>query len=176
MSVRSLFITCYLLAGCGAISEPVDPPDEVAPDAGTPIEPDAATPDEIPLAPLDNDSEQAPAIDQFLSPTGERALVYADQVSAPGGDLADFVAFRLPAASNPQQRVTITLACTFLGEPVVNPRAEVFAAGVQNLRTIACNEGPVFVTVDNTKAQLVRFDVANETPVHVAYELRIEAF
>jgi len=178
MSRLSLVVSCLFAAGCGAVADPVDQPGELGPDAGA-IEIDAPTtppPDDIPLAPFDNDSAQAPAVDQFLSPTGERALVYGDQISAPDGDLADFMAFRLPSGSNSQQRVTVTLTCTILGELAVIPRAEVFAGGVQNPRTIACNEGPVFVTIDTTKSQLVRVDVASETPVHLDYELRVDAF
>ncbi len=53
------------------------------------------------IAPFDNDSAANPAVDEFLSITNTREIVYTDQISAEDGDDEDFVQF-VPEQQQPQ--------------------------------------------------------------------------
>ena len=116
------------------------------------------------IAPFDNDSAANPAVDEFLSITNTREIVYTDQISAEDGDNEDFVQFELPNNSNPNQRIEIEIDCDVFGDE--NDFARVELLNVDGNDTpringgpIDCNEGPFQVTVRNDQVQLARIHV-----------------
>jgi hypothetical protein len=116
------------------------------------------------IAPFDNDSAANPAVDEFLSITNTREIVYTDQISAEDGDNEDFVQFELPNNSNPNQRIEIGIDCDVFGDETVFARVELLNvdgndATRVNGGPIDCNEGPFQVTVRNDQVQLARIHV-----------------
>jgi len=116
------------------------------------------------IAPFDNDSAANPAVDEFLSITNTREIVYTDQISAEDGDNEDFVQFELPNNSNPNQRIEIEIDCDVFGDENVFARVELLNVdGNDTTRInggpIDCNEGPFQVTVRNDQVQLARIYV-----------------
>lgn len=117
-----------------------------------------------PIAPLDNDSAANPAVDEFLSITGTREIVYTDQISAEAGDTEDFVQFELPNNSNPNQNIDVAIECDVFGDEEVFARVELL--NVDGNETTAatggpidCNEDFVQMTVRNDQVQLARIHV-----------------
>jgi hypothetical protein len=116
------------------------------------------------IAPFDNDSAADPAVDQFLSITNVREIVYTDQISAEDGDNQDFVQFELPNASNPNQNMGIQIDCDVFGDEDVFARVELLNVdGSDTTRInggpIDCNKGEFGVTVRNDQVQLARIHV-----------------
>ena len=116
------------------------------------------------VAPFDNDSAADPALDEFLSITGTRELVYTDQISAEEGDSQDFIVFELPNNSNPIQRIEIEIDCDVFGDQDVFARVELFNVDGNDATRITgdpvdCNEGVFQVTVRNDQVQLARIHV-----------------
>jgi hypothetical protein len=116
------------------------------------------------IAPFDNDSAANPAVDEFLSITNTREIVYTDQISAEDGDNEDFVQFKLPNNSNPNQRIDVEIDCDVFGDQTVFARVELLNVdGNDTTRInggpIDCNEGPFQVTVRNDQVQLARIHV-----------------
>jgi hypothetical protein len=116
------------------------------------------------IAPFDNDSAADPAVDEFLSITGTRELVYTDQISAEEGDTQDFVLFELPNNSNPNQRIEIEIDCDVYGDQDVFARVELLNVDGNDTTRINggpfdCNEGVFQVTVRNDQLQLARIHV-----------------
>jgi len=116
------------------------------------------------IAPFDNDSAANPAVDEFLSITNTREIVYTDQISAEEGDNEDFVQFELPNNSNPNQRIEIEIDCDVFGDETVFARVELLNVDGNdatriNGGPIDCNEGPFQVTVRNDQVQLARIHV-----------------
>lgn len=116
------------------------------------------------IAPFDNDSAANPAVDEFLSITNTREIVYTDQISAEDGDNEDFVQFELPNNSNPNQNMGIQIDCDVFGDEEVFARVELLNVdGNDTTRInggpIDCNEGEFRVTVRNDQVQLARIHV-----------------
>jgi hypothetical protein len=135
------------------------------------------------IAPFDNDSAANPAMDEFLSITGDRELVYSDLISAEDGDTEDFVQFTLPNNSNPNQRIDVAIECNVEGDTEVFARVEILNVGNGELTKatggpIDCNDGFVPVTVRNDRDQAVRIYVAGEpdTQTLIEYVLTVAAF
>jgi hypothetical protein len=164
------------------------PIDEQPPMDGAPPVDEAPPPvDEAPdlsafIAPFDNDSLQNPAVSEFMSPTGNRELVYFDQVSALEGDGDDWIEFELPNNSNSAQRIRVELRCEFSGQASQNAQVRVtlWEDGEEDLTLRAlCNDGLRELTVDNTKVQTARISFSVppvDAQVLVDYELRILGF
>jgi hypothetical protein len=113
------------------------------------------------IAPFDNDSAANPAVDEFLSITNTREIVYTDQISAENGDNEDFVQFELPNNSNPNQNIGIEIDCDVFGDQEVFARVDLFNLdGNDETRVsggpIDCNEGEFRVTIRNDQVQLAR--------------------
>lgn len=187
----AVFATIALsLVACGAVTDAELPPIDETPVDETPIDetPIDETPvdeepvdeepiDEVAVAPFDNDSLQQPAQDVFLSITGTRSLLHTDEISAPSGDGDDWVAFRLPPSSNPQQRIYLTLDCALTGAPDAIVRATIWTDGAATTRSVACNAGEAPITVDNRLPHAVRVHVVSApTAVHVDYTLTVRGF
>ena len=116
------------------------------------------------IAPFDNDSAANPAVDEFLSITNTREIVYTDQISAEDGDNEDFVQFELPNNSNPNQRIEVEIDCDVFGDETVFARVELLNVDGNDTTRITggpidCNEGPFQVTVRNDQVQLARIHV-----------------
>jgi len=116
------------------------------------------------IAPFDNDSAADPAVDEFLSITGTRDIVYTDQISAEEGDTQDFVQFKLPNNSNPNQRIAMSIDCDVFGDEEVFARIELFNVDNDGATRIGgepvdCNSGELQVTVRNDQVQLARIFV-----------------
>lgn len=136
-----------------------------------------------PIAPLDNDSAANPAVDEFLSITGTREIVYTDQISAEAGDTEDFVQFELPNNSNPNQSIEVAIECDVFGDEEVFARVELL--NVDGNETTAATGGPIdcdedFVqmTVRNDQVQLARIHVQGvpEAQTLIEYTLIVAPF
>jgi uncharacterized protein YgiM (DUF1202 family) len=64
-----------------------------------------------PIAPLDGDSINNPALFVNFRPTGERQLNYSNDISQPEGDIEDWVKFNTIASQSPTTYVWITVEC-----------------------------------------------------------------
>jgi hypothetical protein len=135
------------------------------------------------IAPFDNDSAAKPAVDEFLSITNTREIVYTDQISAEDGDNEDFVQFELPNASNPNQNMGIQIDCEVFGDEEVFARVELLNVdGNDTTRInggpIDCNEGEFRVTVRNDQVQLARIHVQGvpEEQTLIEYTLVVAPF
>ena len=130
------------------------------------------------IAPFDNDSAANPAVDEFLSITNTREIVYTDQISAEDGDNEDFVQFELPNASNPNQNMGISIDCDVFGDENVFARVELLNVDGNdatriNGGPIDCNEGEFRVTVRNDQVQLARIYVQGVPEVQTLIEYTI---
>lgn len=184
LRVMGLGLVAVMGAACGdagldpdeLIDDPiVDPPVDESPILEDPV-------DEL-VAPFDNDSAADPAVDEFLSITGQRELAYTDQISAEDGDPADYVQFELPNNSNTNQRVTVSLDCDIYGDETVTARVELSNVDRDGSTRITgppidCNEGEFFVTVQNDQVQSARIYIqgAPDAQTLVEYTFIVEAF
>ena len=130
------------------------------------------------IAPFDNDSAANPAVDEFLSITNTREIIYTDQISAEDGDNEDFVQFELPNASNPNQNMGISIDCDVFGDENVTARVELLNVDGNdatriNGGPIDCNEGEFRVTVRNDQVQLARIHVQGTPEVQTLIEYTI---
>ena len=130
------------------------------------------------IAPFDNDSAANPAVDEFLSITNTREIVYTDQISAEDGDNEDFVQFELPNASNPNQNMGISIDCDVFGDENVFARVELLNVDGNdatriNGGPIDCNEGEFRVTVRNDQVQRARIHVQGVPEVQTLIECTI---
>ncbi len=135
------------------------------------------------IAPFDNDSAANPAVDAFLSITGNREIVYTDQISSEDGDNEDFVQFELPNNSNPNQRIEVAIDCDVYGDEDVFARVELLNVDGNDATRITgppidCNEGVSFVTVQNDQVQLARIYVQGvpQEQTLVEYTILVAAF
>ena len=135
------------------------------------------------IAPFDNDSAANPAVDEFLSITNTREIVYTDQISAEDGDNEDFIQFELPNNSNPNQRITVSIDCDVYGDENVFARVELLNVSGNDATRITgppidCNEGEFFVTIRNDQVQLARVYVQGvpEVQTMVEYTLVVAPF
>ena len=151
------------------------PVEEPPPEAPPPAEPPPPTGPAV--APFDNDSPQAPAVEVFLRPTGDRAFAYADAISWPAGDETDFVGFTLPNDSNPTQNLRVSLDCTIDGPADTIVRATLWEDGVRTTRSVTCGDVDEALTVNNTREQVLEIHFVTRTaPVHVAFRLDVRGF
>ena len=110
---------------------------------GTPINtPLPPTPTVVP-APTDNDSAQAPAINIVFSATGIRSIQYASDVSAPGGDLDDWLAFT-PFTS------VVQIDITCMGNGILSTEILQNNQVLPNPGTLVCGGSQVIATIAGT--------------------------
>jgi len=135
------------------------------------------------IAPFDNDSADNPSMDEFLSVTGDRELVYSDLISAEEGDREDFVQFELPNNSNPNQNIRVAIDCIVEGDTEVFARVEILNVGNNDTTAatggpIDCNDGFSNITVRNDRVQAVRIYVQGvpETQTLIEYTLTVDPF
>jgi len=135
------------------------------------------------IAPFDNDSADNPAMDEFLSITNDRELVYSDLISAEDGDREDFVQFELPNNSNPNQRIDVGIDCNIEGDADVFARVEILDVGNGESKAVTggpidCNGGFIPVTVRNDRVQAVRIYVQGvpKTQTLIEYTLTVAPF
>ncbi|NOQ84068.1 MAG: hypothetical protein GQ551_08665 [Myxococcales bacterium] len=135
------------------------------------------------IAPFDNDSAANPAVDEFLSITNTREIVYTDQISAEDGDNEDFIQFELPNNSNPVQRITVSIDCDVYGDENVFARVELLNVNGNDATRITgppidCNEGEFFVSIRNDQVQLARVYVQGvpEEQTMIEYTLVVAPF
>ena len=127
------------------------------------------------IAPFDNDSAANPAVDEFLSITNTREIVYTDQISSEDGDNEDFVQFELPNNSTPKQTIAIAIDCDVFGDEEVFARVDLFNVdGNDETRIngvpIDCNAGELRVTVRNDQVQMARVRVQGVPQVQTLIE------
>ncbi len=163
----SLMLLSVLAVACGdaAQLEAVDPVDPgtggqngAGGAGGEPVE------EEDRVAPFDNDSADNPSVDEFLSITGTREIIFSEVISSEAGDNEDFVQFELPNNSNPNQNMGIQIDCDVFGDQDVTGRVELMNVdGNDETRInggpIDCNEGEFRVTVRNDQVQRARIYV-----------------
>ncbi|MFW2387917.1 MAG: hypothetical protein ACN4G0_06255 [Polyangiales bacterium] len=179
LNILGLTLLSILAIACGEAGiAPLDPgPPGLGGEGGT-----GGDPLDL-IAPLDNDSAANPAMDEFLSITGDRELVYSDLISSEDGDTEDFVQFTLPNNSNPNQRIDVAIECNVEGDTEVFARVEILNVGNGELTKatggpIDCNDGFIPVTVRNDRDQAVRIYVAGEpdTQTLIEYVLTVAPF
>jgi len=150
---------------------------------GAPIEPvDPIDPLDL-IAPFDNDSAANPSMDEFLSITGDRELVYSDLISAEEGDREDFVQFELPNNDPSLQRIQVGIDCIVEGDTEVSARVEILNVGNGESEAatggpIDCNDGFSNITIRNDRVQAVRIYVQGvpETQTLIEYTLTVDPF
>jgi len=138
------------------------------------IDPD----EELPLAPFDNDSLQAPAESHFLSPT-RKGFTFTNDVSSELGDAADFVEFEVPNNSNSVQRIhSIALDCDFVGDTSAIAHVRIYEDGEPTNEVVRCNEGEDnTVNVDNTRVQTAVVEFSSVAiPTYMSYTLTVQAY
>jgi uncharacterized protein YgiM (DUF1202 family) len=91
----------------GATATPTTQADPPTP-TYTPTATQAAGP---PLAPFDGDSLTNPALFVNFRPTGDRQLVYNNDISSPEGDIDDWVKFNTVASQSNTTNVWLTVTC-----------------------------------------------------------------
>ncbi len=135
------------------------------------------------IAPFDNDSADNPSMDEFLSITGDRELVYSDLISAEEGDREDFVQFELPTNSNTNQNIRVAIDCIVEGDTEVSARVEILNVGngesdAATGGPIDCNDGFSNITIRNDRVQAVRIYVQGvpETQTLIEYTLTVNPF
>lgn len=87
------------------------PPTSTPTSQATPTSTYTPTPDGPPIAPFDGDSIQNPAVFVNFRPTGDRVLIYSNDISQPEGDFEDWVAFNTVASQSPTTRIWISVEC-----------------------------------------------------------------
>lgn len=167
---------------CGVVEDDIDDIDEIDDlgddDAGdTGVDAGDLT-GAIQVAPLDNDSLQSPAEEHFLSITGERELIYTDEISTPEGDAEDFIEFELPNSTNPSQVIHVTLDCAVTGDADAVARVDILEDGsFGGTLSVFCNNGERSLTVDNTAIQTARISISSAAEAtHVDYTLAVVGF
>jgi hypothetical protein len=135
------------------------------------------SPPAVTIAQFDNDSLQNPAISQFLSPTGVRNYMHANDVSYPDGDQDDWVQFEFPNNDNPLQPAYVTLECALIGDQDSQLRATLYEDGNATTQITICGQGEKQFTVDNTKVQQLRvhFGITGD-PVYAGYSLMVVGY
>jgi len=136
------------------------------------------------IAPFDNDSAANPSMDEFLSITGDRELVYSDLISAEEGDREDFVQFELPSNDNEDQNIRVAIDCIVEGDTEVFARVEILNVDTNDDTTAAtggpidCNDGFSNITIRNDEVQAVRIYVQGvpETQTLIEYTLTVDPF
>jgi hypothetical protein len=131
----------------------------------------------VPEAPFDNDSLQNPAQSVFLSITGTRNFSHSSDVSYPGGDQDDWVAFEFPNNSNPNQNVWITLTCQIQGPAGAQLRATVYENGSATTKIAICNTDEQQLTIDNTRKQQLRIHWGiTQDGIYATYTVTVVGF
>lgn len=128
---------------------------------------DVDAPQENPqIALQDGDTRDAPLVYEHLTPGGVGALQVSGNVSAPEGDVEDWVAF-----SSDKTGVTIQIAC----EPDLL-LVELWQGGtVQEALSISCGDGRFLKIVPDVIYSLRLTNPENGTPQFVRYVVKIEA-
>lgn len=175
LGLLSVFAVACGDAGAGFEEEDFNVDDPFVEDVNELDEEEVIEDEEELIAPFDNDSAANPAVDEFLSITGTREIVYTDQISAEDGDNEDFVQFELPNNSNPNQRIEIDIDCDVYGDETVFARVELLNVDGNDTTRINggpfdCNEGPFPVTVRNDQVQLARIHVQGVPQVQTLIE------
>jgi uncharacterized protein YraI len=113
---------------------------------GTPVDtPLPPTPTVVP-APMDNDSADNPIASVTFSQTGTRTLIYNGDVSAPDGDMEDWIAF-VPYGDV----VFAGIDCSGNG----SPRVEIVVGGVVSNQSIVCNDSTKTIAVQKGARVLI---------------------
>ena len=108
---------------------------------------------------LDNDSQDAPLVNVKFDPAGTKALIYNGDVSAPEGDMEDWIAF-MPYAEN----IFISLACKGNG-PLI---AEVLENALPLNTVIECGDEMKQIHVQAASEYLIHLQ-ANQSSSGVQY-------
>ena len=106
--------------------------------AGMPSGPPATPTPTIGPAFADGDSQATPAIQVTFSATGTHQFTYSSQVSAPDGDLEDWVEFTPYTASGTNARLSFRLTCT--GNDTVMVELWQGGTALSGWGTLACGD------------------------------------
>jgi uncharacterized protein YraI len=120
-------------------------------------------------APADGDSLSSPAVDVVFSPTGSGSMIYTNEVSAPDGDAADWIAFT-PYESS----VIMRLSCS--GDGQLSTKLLRQGQPVQSWGGLGCGKSIQPSLAAGEPYVLVLSPAAQEgVSVYVRYVLTIEA-
>jgi hypothetical protein len=106
----------------------------------------------------DGDSSSNPAIQVAFSSTGKHQFVYSSQVSAPEGDLEDWVEFTPYTTGGTNSRLTFGLACTGNGTLTV----ELWQGGslLSGWGSLACGDAGKSILLPADQEYLIRLALA----------------
>ena len=147
-----------------------DPP----PPTNTPTHTPPAGP---PIAPLDGDSIQNPALFVNFRPTGDRVLVYSNDISQPEGDIEDWVAFNTIASQSPNTRIWITVECDGYNQDSEDRVRVTLWDGFEELLSMRASCGDVRrqLTVEPNHDYKARIHFQAGGPYYVQYTLTIDS-
>lgn len=125
-------------------------------------------------APQDGDSAQSPAAQVAFSPGGARQFSFTGQVSAPEGDLEDWVAFTPYGAPGTQVNMRFSLECTGRGELTVELSKD--SQPVKVSPDLACGAQEQALSLAAGQVYQLRFQVAGSpvTLQSVGYIITIQ--
>lgn len=116
----------------------------------------------------DSDSPSAPGVRVSFSAVGTRQIVYTSQVSAPEGDLEDWIEFTPYAVSGGQARVSFSLSCS--GNATLTVELWQASTLLEGWGSLTCGESGVIVSLPASLPVQVRL-----TP-SAGDELRLVAY
>jgi uncharacterized protein YraI len=131
------------------------------------------TPTIIAPAALDGDSAEQPGTTQVISPLGIQGFSYTSDLSAPDGDLLDWIAFR-PYAPNPGAQVSITASLTCVGNGSL--QVQIWQAGqpLPDWGSLACGDSSSVINLTGGADYLLRLGVPEGTGLrYVLYTLTL---
>jgi uncharacterized protein YraI len=130
-----------------------------------------------PIAPLDGDSIQNPALFVNFRPTGDRVLVYSNDISQPEGDIEDWVAFNTIASQSPNTRIWITVECNGYDQASEDRLRVTLWDGFEELLSMRASCGDVRrqLTVEPNHDYKARIHFQAGGPYYVQYTLTIDS-
>lgn len=129
-----------------------------------------------PIAPLDGDSIQNPALFVNFRPTGDRVLIYNNDISQPEGDIEDWVAFNTIASQSPNTRIWITVECNGYDQASEDRLRVTLWDGFEELLSMRASCGDVRrqLTVEPNHDYTARIHFQAGGPYYVQYNLTID--
>ncbi len=149
---------------------------------GNPVSTGTPGPSPVPMTPTptlgpaieDGDSPSNPAVRILFSSGGTQRFTYSSQVSAPSGDLEDWVEFT-PFSSLPGNNARLLLSLTCGGQGTLFVELWAAEAPVSNWGTLACGEVNQEVSLAPGNPYQVRLSIAEGTDLRlIHYSLTVQ--
>jgi len=122
---------------------------------------------------MDGDSSSHPAVNITFTATGTHQITYSSQVSAPQGDIEDWVGFTPFSAIGTNAHLLFSLTCSGNSTLLVELRQN--GAPISGWGSLACGESDKAIVLAANQGYLVRLTTAAGTDERlVSYTLRIQ--